>query len=398
MSEPLSPPEGEGEMNEDQQIVIDENNIKDIEQDRNDIEQADDLDREQVASPILEEIEKESKSDERDELITIIVEIAEGKEEKIVVYMGDKAEDLAAEFCQKHYLNENLKSKLTANIQQNIEQALIELALEDNGKNNAGPPPKEIQKPLLRREIQESPIEDINEQEEENDSPCNEVSDPLGQNYLDLVEAEKRKLNMGYSKEENNVMEKHRKDILATPNLNTENRDNIYGRQKSAGKVLTSMPVHERLHIQAMNKQKAQRGHNSQQTIESNLVELQMNLEKFGSEVIDNKIMRPVSSNRSVFNYGDRLYQKGMKRKEEHEREAKEAKKEREIRERQEYSFRPTINKTSISQFQDKSNAKPEYRLMQKGQETVEKVEHQRTANLIENKLRCTFHPEINKK
>lgn len=123
-----------------------------------------------------------------------------------------------------------------------------------------------------------------------------------------------------------------------------------------------------------------------------------MNLGRAESNVLDKKILRPVSSDTTSLNYGDRLYKKGMKKKEEHERECKELKMEKEIKEKQDYTFRPIINKTSKNSIQDLDRTRPENRLIQIGQAIQEKREQQRTVNLIESKLKCTFHPEINKK
>ena len=107
---------------------------------------------------------------------------------------------------------------------------------------------------------------------------------------------------------------------------------------------------------------------------------------------------RPSSSDRTALNYGYRLYQKGIKKKEEHDRECREAKKEREIREKQSYTFKPTIDPNSKEILRDTNRDKPENRLLLIGQVMQERKEQQRTVGLIEDKLKCTFHPEVNKK
>jgi len=86
-----------------------------------------------------------------------------------------------------------------------------------------------------------------------------------------------------------------------------------------------------------------------------------------------------------------------MKRKEEHEREMREAKKNREMTEQQMYTFKPEINATSKLLTKDITKDKPEDRLLMVGQAIQEKKEQQRTVLDIEDKLKCTFHPEVNK-
>ncbi len=108
--------------------------------------------------------------------------------------------------------------------------------------------------------------------------------------------------------------------------------------------------------------------------------------------------LRPSSSDRDSLNYGHRLYQKGLKEKEEREREIKEAKKEQEIQQRRYYTFKPEIDAGSKQLLRDANRDKPENRLLMLGQVALEKKEQQRTVLMIEDKLKCTFHPEINKK
>ena len=106
---------------------------------------------------------------------------------------------------------------------------------------------------------------------------------------------------------------------------------------------------------------------------------------------------RPKTSDKGSLNYGDRLYQRGMKRLEEHDREIKEAKKNKEINDQQKYTFKPEINSNSRTIAKEFSKDKPEIRLLMMGQTMQEKKEQQKTALDIEDKLKCTFHPEVNK-
>jgi len=82
------------------------------------------LDERRNSSVILEEIYSQFK----EELVTIVVEIGDGREVPIVVYYGDKAEDLAKGFVQMYRLSTEVIQKLTENIQLNIDQALSKRA------------------------------------------------------------------------------------------------------------------------------------------------------------------------------------------------------------------------------------------------------------------------------
>jgi len=113
---------------------------------------------------------------------------------------------------------------------------------------------------------------------------------------------------------------------------------------------------------------------------------------------VDNsKVRRRSSSTNGVLNYGHRLYQKGLKKKEEHERAIKEAKKLKKINEDKAYTFKPEIDHNSKIMTKDLSKDKAENRLIMFGQILQEKKEQQRTVMAIEDKLKCTFHPELNK-
>lgn len=107
---------------------------------------------------------------------------------------------------------------------------------------------------------------------------------------------------------------------------------------------------------------------------------------------------RPSSSDKKSINYWDKLYEKGIKDKENHEREINEAKRIKQINEQQNYTFKPEINHNSRQLTKNFINEKAEDRLMMMGQIMQEKKEQQKTALDVEAKLKCTFHPELNRK
>lgn len=55
--------------------------------------------------------------------------------ERIVVYEGDKAEDLAKDFCKKNGLNEEMEEKLKLLLEQQIAGILPQI--EEDGTNES---------------------------------------------------------------------------------------------------------------------------------------------------------------------------------------------------------------------------------------------------------------------
>ena len=136
---------------------------------------------EKLATPIIEEIGCESRTDDREELITIIVEIGDGREETIIVYTGDNAGDLAETFATKHNLSETMKAKLRENIQLNMNQILEEL--EEAGEAKTLEIKKEMESLRLEGEIKECEEEredsenvEDDEQEAEKNEDINNIA------------------------------------------------------------------------------------------------------------------------------------------------------------------------------------------------------------------------------
>lgn len=80
--------------------------------------------RRQEEGVIPEEVTCESKAEDREELVVIVVEVERGREVPIVVCYGDDAEELASTFARKHKLSQQEALKLKENIQVNINKAL----------------------------------------------------------------------------------------------------------------------------------------------------------------------------------------------------------------------------------------------------------------------------------
>jgi len=69
---------------------------------------------------------------EKEELLTILLDIGNGVEEPITIYTNDKAETVAKDFAQKHGMSEKMEEKLRKHIQQTIDQIKAEIALEES--------------------------------------------------------------------------------------------------------------------------------------------------------------------------------------------------------------------------------------------------------------------------
>ena len=60
------------------------------------------------------------------ELLTITIDIGNGKQENIQVFEGDDPYTLAKDFAQKHGLDLRLTELLASQIQSNIEQVIMQ--------------------------------------------------------------------------------------------------------------------------------------------------------------------------------------------------------------------------------------------------------------------------------
>jgi len=67
---------------------------------------------------------------EKQELLTITVEIGNGEQENIIILNDDTAQKVAERFCDKYDMNEDLKILFTEQIAQNMEQAKKEMDSE----------------------------------------------------------------------------------------------------------------------------------------------------------------------------------------------------------------------------------------------------------------------------
>ncbi|OMJ92934.1 hypothetical protein SteCoe_4144 [Stentor coeruleus] len=97
------------------------------------------------------------------------------------------------------------------------------------------------------------------------------------------------------------------------------------------------------------------------------------------------------------FNYGEYLYVKGLKKKEEQKKTAELKQQAKEDLEIPELTFSPNINRNS-SAISPRNPEKPEEKLWKKGQEYQEKLQKLKQAQEEDQMKECKFTPSINTK
>jgi len=95
-------------------------------------------------------------------------------------------------------------------------------------------------------------------------------------------------------------------------------------------------------------------------------------------------------------NFGERMYRKGIKDREEREKRNEKIRKEREL-EAQHWSFRPAINSLSKNMMRFIISDKATDRLTKKNEKIIEKMEKIKAYKALEEELQCPFKPNINK-
>jgi hypothetical protein len=103
------------------------------------------------------------------------------------------------------------------------------------------------------------------------------------------------------------------------------------------------------------------------------------------------------SSNKPLLNYGERLYQKGIKRKEEKDRSLRRQQYENEKSQRDQFSFAPQINPVSRMLVRP-THEKPEDALIKFARAKEDRMEQLRHEQFQNEQQECSFRPEISKK
>ena len=85
-------------------------------------------------SPIVEQSpdgqqddEDEDDEDDNPPLLFVDVNLGSSDQQRIVVYEGDTAQDLAAKFCEQHELDDETQEKLEQLLEQQISSVLTKI-------------------------------------------------------------------------------------------------------------------------------------------------------------------------------------------------------------------------------------------------------------------------------
>ena len=161
-----------------------------------------------------------------------------------------------------------------------------------------------------------------------------------------------------------------------------------------ASKKRASIPAYERLHQQAVVKQRNQKERLNQSVIVSQSMRNTSGPKSLNTSLINAKssILQKIEGD---INYGERMYERNKKRKEEQARLWVKLKTEKEQKELQHATFHPQINRVSNSLVRSNKKKKFEDRLLELGQAAEEKLKRQRNLLQAQDKVNCPFRPQI---
>lgn len=285
------------------------------------------------------------KSPENDHNLSVAIDVGNGKEEVIEVCKGDNPDLLASMFCVRHGLNERQRVKLAKIIEKNMQEAnLLEADIE-----------KPIKAELVRRAS-------VNPKIQEKDELTEKVS----------------KKNVEFEEWERNIESnlKMIKKGVNTPKINPMSERII------ASKNRGPQPAYLRLYKQALDKQKSLKSKLNQSDI--------ISLHPYSQP----KIKHYESS--KTLNFGERIYERTKREREEKEMFLTRKKAEKEQKELKNATFKPSLNPRSKQLIRSYSSSRPEERLIKSGQILDQRLENQRNALVIQEKLECPFRPKIN--
>eukprot|EP01022_Parablepharisma_sp_SALTPOND_P011086 TRINITY_DN145_c0_g1_i2.p1 TRINITY_DN145_c0_g1~~TRINITY_DN145_c0_g1_i2.p1 ORF type:complete len:898 (+),score=107.33 TRINITY_DN145_c0_g1_i2:782-3475(+) len=313
--------------------------------------------------------EEENKSE--NELLDIGIDLGDGKEEHILVYEGDNAQDVADTFCLKHKLDPRQKAIL-------VDQ--IKKAMEDELRNRTPNPTQNIYN------------ETISENVDEDDSSEHHVS--IGAKIPVLgARLSNRTGGTGYT------ANSRKSDPIKPPTKKPEqeNWESIVGtklRQKVSKPVSTAKNTTAQASTKYPSTIHTARQPTAAPSPPIQCVELSPSQ---SSDLIslENRFKRGNSV--GDIGRGVSLYERGIKKKAMHARIAKEKINERRIKEMEGVTFKPSIN-SSAKSIKSYIKKKPEERLMchlKVVQEKQEKIKHDVSK---EWEAKHPFHPTINKR
>ena len=93
----------------------------------------------ELQAPDQQEDQEEQEEEDEDEnppLLFVDVNLGASEQQRIVVYEGDTAIELAAKFCEEHELDEETQSKLEALLEQQISSVLTKIQEDEEDESN----------------------------------------------------------------------------------------------------------------------------------------------------------------------------------------------------------------------------------------------------------------------
>ena len=104
-----------------------------------DVPRSSDVLETQYLQPAETEAQGEAAPEEEDEeqpLLYVDINLGGAEQERIVIYEGDTAPDLAAKFCEQHGLDEDTRDKLEQLLEQQMASVLQYIDEEDSNESN----------------------------------------------------------------------------------------------------------------------------------------------------------------------------------------------------------------------------------------------------------------------
>lgn len=267
----------------------------------------------------------------RREILTLTIEIGEGQNDDIQIFEGDDPNYLAAEFAAKHGIGEQLQELLAEQIRQNIEQ--LELEQQNQMAHNLS------EQQVDPQMIGSHEVEMFVQPDQMQATITSDDPNILG--YDTFHPSKGQSTQAWNSRETNQVLTvpstdgyKHWQQELNSklkgsgkkdkPTISAGSRAIMQNKRQIAeaqGNSFYRAPVHERLHRQAMQKHansaKALRRENQSFSYRAPGHSNTIDHDSTSKPRANSAARRPPVPQQSGPNYGERLYNRGIKKREE---------------------------------------------------------------------------------
>jgi len=320
---------------------------------------------------------KDSSRKTENELLDVGIDIGDGKEEHIVVYEGDKAEEVVEKFCEKHHIDSKQKTLLTTQIKKAMEEEL----------QNRSPS-------SIHAATQHIYTQTISENVDEDDASDSRINIASNMPVLGTRLPTNVSIGNGHGQPRPKQSEKRRYTVQPTTNL----LNKLVTAAKPQSPI--KMPMFQ-TPIKYPNTD-IQNSKNPLGVYSPPLNLMAPELDESG------ELLEAESRYKRGNSVGDigrciRLYEQGLKKKAHLEKIAKEKQSERRAKEMEGVTFKPVINqkRKSVAEANSsstKKSKKPEERLLEHIKVVQRKQEKIRDAEIKDYQQKHTFQPNINKK